>query len=254
LDLNDKRIFLIATMDDQRRAVYSKWVSSHIAGAKIYTALDGSEAYFKIENDKPHVLITDLELAKISGIALIEKAIRKHSLDELSVVITTEVPDTEHFVDEVVRGSVQFLVDPNDEIKFDACISRALNRLSGKNKAAEYSLHFLAPEQVLFQEGDDAPSVFFVRRGQLKAYKSKAGDEVFLGDVLPGEFVGEMSHFNNEPRSATVKAVDHCELIEIPRGSLDMVLFTKPAWAQALVRTLAKRLKRTNEELTKERS
>jgi CRP/FNR family cyclic AMP-dependent transcriptional regulator len=253
VDLNDKRIFLVATMDGERRAQYSRWISLHIAGAKVYTAIDGTEALFKIENDPPHVLITDLDLAKVSGIELIERAVRKHSLDELSVVITAELPDQEHFVDEVVRGSIQFLVDPNDEAKFDACVTRALNRLSGKNNSAEYNLHFLAPNQILFKEGDEAASVFFVRRGKLQAYKGKASEQVLLGDVSPGEFVGEMSHFNNEPRSASVMAIDHCELIEIPRGSLDMVLFTKPAWAQALVRTLAKRLKRTNEALTRER-
>jgi len=253
MDLNDKRVFLIATMDESRRALYTGWISSHIAGAKVYTALDGAEALFKIDNVPPHVLITDFDLTKVSGVELIERAMHKHGLDEMSVIIAAELPDQEHFVDEVVRGSVQFLMDPKDQAKFDLCVSKALNRISGHGKSTEYSLHFLAPDQLLFKEGDEAASVFFVRRGRLQAFKGKNTDQVLLGDVSPGEFVGEMSHFNNEPRSASVRALEHCELIEIPRGSLDMVLFTKPAWAQALVRTLAKRLKRTNEALTRER-
>ncbi|MBL7688606.1 MAG: Crp/Fnr family transcriptional regulator, partial [Bdellovibrionaceae bacterium] len=65
------------------------------------------------------------------------------------------------------------------------------------------------------------------------------------------EFVGEMAHINQEPRSASVKALEDCELIEIPNGSLDLVLFSKPAWAQALMRTLSRRLKRINETLAK---
>jgi CRP/FNR family cyclic AMP-dependent transcriptional regulator len=44
-----------------------------------------------------------------------------------------------------------------------------------------------------------------------------------------------------------VKALSDCELIEIPIGTLDTVLFSKPAWARALMMTLSKRLKRSNE-------
>jgi CRP/FNR family transcriptional regulator, cyclic AMP receptor protein len=71
-----------------------------------------------------------------------------------------------------------------------------------------------------------------------------------LGEIASGEFVGEMGHFNHEPRSATVEAVTEVDLIEIPLESLENVIFTKPSWARALVKTLAQRLKRANKALT----
>lgn len=51
---------------------------------------------------------------------------------------------------------------------------------------------------------------------------------------------------------ATVQAIGDCELIEIPMGTLDMVLFSKPAWSKALVATLSRRLKRSNQTRVQE--
>ena len=59
----------------------------------------------------------------------------------------------------------------------------------------------------------------------------------------PFKFGARKIGINHEPRFATVTAAKDCELIEIPFGTLDIVLFTKPAWAKALVMTLSKRLR-----------
>ena len=85
-----------------------------------------------------------------------------------------------------------------------------------------------------------------MKSGELTATKEGSNQNVTLGKIKAGEFVGEMAHINNETRSATVQANCDCELIEIPMGTLDLVLFSKPMWAKALVATLSKRLKASN--------
>jgi CRP-like cAMP-binding protein len=107
----------------------------------------------------------------------------------------------------------------------------------------------VAPNEFLFKEGEIAKHVFIVKRGRLRAMKGRGEKQITLGEIGAGEFVGEMAHINHEPRSASVQALEDCELIEIPFGSLDMVLFSRPAWSQALVLTLSKRLKSTNAAL-----
>jgi hypothetical protein len=57
---------------------------------------------------------------------------------------------------------------------------------------------------------------------------------------------GEMAYINGEPRAANVIAEGPSELIEIPFERLDHVLFQKPMWSKALMRTLSKRLKNAN--------
>ena len=154
-------------------------------------------------------------------------------------------PDHDFFVDQVVTGQVQFLNHAEIDSKLPNCLARALNRISF-NDGSSYRLRFLVPDEVLFREGDTAESVFIVKSGELVAIKKNNENEVILGSIRPGEFVGEMAHINNENRTATVRATTDCELIEIPNGTLDLVLFSKPIWARALVATLSKRLKLSN--------
>lgn len=243
----EKRIFIVASPDDKRADYFNLRISRHISNSQIFTARDGLEALFKIENSPPHVVVVDVDLPKLSPIELSAKLLTDERFANTSIIIASPIPDKEHFVDQVVTGQIQFLTDINDDRKIALCLSKALNRLS-ENQDTLYKLHFLAPEELLFREGETAQCVYIVKKGELLAYKGSGAGQV-LGNITVGEFVGEMAHINGEPRSATVRALTDCELIEIPLGSLDTVLFSKPAWSKALVATLSKRLKRTNEAL-----
>ncbi len=104
----------------------------------------------------------------------------------------------------------------------------------------------LAPDQVLLREGEHSHSMFWVQNGQLMVSKKRGNEEVLLGHVYSGELVGEISFLDNEPRSATVKAVSECDLIEIPQETLDKVFSSQPKWMEILVKTLAERLRKAN--------
>lgn len=104
----------------------------------------------------------------------------------------------------------------------------------------------LAPDQVLLREGEHSHSMFWVQSGQLVVTKKRGAEDVLLGHVYSGELVGEISFLDNEPRSATVKAVSECDVIEIPQETLDKVFSTQPKWMEILVKTMAERLRKAN--------
>jgi CheY-like chemotaxis protein len=246
LNPEEKKVFVIASGYPDRVEHLTSLVNQHIRNALIFAAGDGIEALFKMENSPPHVLIADIDLPKLNALDLTDKVLRHPKLGGTSIIIVSPIPDKEHFVDQVVTGQIQFLTDIRDDRLPTTCFTKALNRLVDQNDFT-YRLRFLAPDDVLFKEGEEATSVFIVRSGELHAFKSFGSAIRVLGQIQKGEFVGEMAHFNDEPRSATVKALSDCELIEIPFGTLDTVLFSKPAWSKALMSTLSKRLKRSNE-------
>lgn len=104
----------------------------------------------------------------------------------------------------------------------------------------------LAPDQVLLREGEHSHSMFWVQSGQLVVTKKRGADDVLLGHVYSGELVGEISFLDNEARSATVKAVSECDVIEIPQETLDKVFSSQPKWMEILVKTMAERLRKAN--------
>ena len=130
---------------------------------------------------------------------------------------------------------------------FVECANRALARATSL-KDPEFRLRFLAPGEILFRQGDRAENVYIVRKGRLRAFRRTKSGTQTLGEILAGEFVGEMAHINSEPRSAEVEALENSELIEIPLGALDMLVFSKPAWSKALMKTLSRRLKVANQK------
>jgi len=61
----------------------------------------------------------------------------------------------------------------------------------------------------IFKEGDTGDALFILLFGALSASGLQSdGTQRWLFDIYPGEFFGEMSIIANEPRSATITAVD----------------------------------------------
>ncbi|MGE0634388.1 MAG: cyclic nucleotide-binding domain-containing protein, partial [Pseudobdellovibrionaceae bacterium] len=245
--LEGKRKFIIATREEGPNGYLTRVIHKCISNATVLSAVDGLDARMKINNDVPHVAFLDLDLAKISGEQLVQTILADKSKADMAIVLVSQVPEKELFVDEVAMGRVQFLSRPEQEENVKNCVVRALNFCSRKT-ATEFSLRFLSEGEVLIREGEKGESVYIVKKGILKASVIRDHEELFLGQVEPGEFVGEMAYINGGPRSANVTASTMCELIEIPMDHLDHLLFQKPAWSRALMKTLSKRVKKANEK------
>lgn len=64
----------------------------------------------------------------------------------------------------------------------------------------------LKPGDVLYQEGDSASSLFVLAEGKLEICKQHNGRQVVMGELKAGEFFGDMSFIDMQPRSMTVRA------------------------------------------------
>lgn len=244
-NIEDKKVFLIATANTEKMKWMEEKISYHISRASIYTARDGLDAAAKLQNAPPHVVITDIELPKTKPMKLVEHAMTARGAESTAIIVCGPLPSEGEYLDEMVTGKINYYHTENDEAEFLKAVTKALN-FSSHNLKADFHLKFLAPGEVLVKEGDKGDFVYFVKKGQLKAYKGEGSTKQELGEIQVGEFVGEMAYINGEPRSASVVAVTDCELIEVAVGTFDSVLFKRPAWSKALMMTLSKRVKAAN--------
>ncbi len=245
ISLDERRTFTLAFANPAVKSSIASAIESHIKKTTLFFAEDGSEALFKIESFPPHICILDGALPKKTGFELVEFLLSKDFGKNIAFIIVSEIPDNELFVDQVVTGQVQFLRNPNSEDQIVSNLTRSLNFVAQSDNS-EYKLHFLGPKDILFNEGDIAHSVFILKSGTLDVFLTSDSKRKDIAQISSGEFVGEMAYFNHDKRSASVQAVTDCELIEIPIGKLDTVLFSKPAWAKALMHTLTRRIKNSN--------
>lgn len=111
------------------------------------------------------------------------------------------------------------------------------------------SIKHLKKGDQLVKEGESSNSMYWVQSGSLRLFKKKGSGFVELGVVHSGEVVGEMSFLDNQPRSASVEALQPCDIVEIPRGKFDEYIVAQPSWMKSLIQTLVTRLRSTNNRL-----
>ncbi len=247
--LEDKRIFIIATGNDKLNQALEGILGKNIKNINVYTATDGIDAQFKIDNVAPHVVIISSQIEKVNAVTLTKKLIARK--ERMAIIILSPEENTDNFMDEVVTGQVQYLTNVHNSNLFIRHVTRSMNWVS-QTEDSLYRIKFLSADQTLIKDGEEGKSVYIVRSGRLKASKIQDGNEIILGYIEVGEFVGEMAYINGELRSADVVSLTNSELIEIPSHSLDSVLFSKPSWSKALMKTLSKRLKVSNSKQTSE--
>jgi CRP-like cAMP-binding protein len=101
----------------------------------------------------------------------------------------------------------------------------------------------LKPGEFLFHEGHDAYALYVVKSGSVRVVSGSTVYET----VSVGGIVGEMAIIEGEmPRSASVIAATHAELIEIDEESFLSLIATKPEFALTVMRTITRRLRVMN--------
>lgn len=241
--------FLIVSGDKARIQRLNDTLTKNFSNASVFHSSEWAEAKYKLANVHPKVIFVDEYLPSGSGLEIVTKIIKDRGNKDCCVVIMAAVADHDQFAAEVATGRVSYLTEPDREIAVVQCVSKIVAPVKNEEDP-QFELKQLQPGEMLFNEGDRTEYVYIVKRGELFAYaKDVDGDQVNLGEIKAGEFVGEMGHFNHEPRSASVQAKTDVELIAIPHSSLEHVIFTRPTWAKALVRTLSTRLRRANKAL-----
>jgi CRP/FNR family cyclic AMP-dependent transcriptional regulator len=96
----------------------------------------------------------------------------------------------------------------------------------------------------LFHEGQLPDRVVLLRSGRVKVTSTTPnGREVVLAFRGPGELIGELAAIDDEPRSATIVAVDPVEALTIAPREFLAFLEEHPSASLALVRVLSRRLR-----------
>lgn len=101
----------------------------------------------------------------------------------------------------------------------------------------------LKPGEILFREGDEAQSMYIVKQGTLRVLSGST----ILETVRDGGIIGEMAIIEEQmPRSATVIAGTHCEMVEIDVPRFLSLVRSMPAFSITVLRVISRRLRVMN--------
>ncbi len=114
---------------------------------------------------------------------------------------------------------------------------------------AKKILQYQGGERII-QAGSREKRMYIILEGSVSISLSDGNNVIKVAEMHKGDFFGEISLFNNTPRSATVTAIDSVSVAYIDSlEELQAFLVRNPVFAAKMVNILAQRLARTDEIL-----
>ena len=102
---------------------------------------------------------------------------------------------------------------------------------------------YLSREEVVV-EGDVGDKLYIIYRGTVAV--RKAGHETELARLGSGQVFGEMSLFDDEPRSASVAAIEETEVLSLGRDQFHSLAHQRPQIVMEICKVLVGRLRSAN--------
>jgi len=117
-----------------------------------------------------------------------------------------------------------------------------LSRVAGRRRAGR-------GEQVV-RAGESADAFLVLLTGRAKVTNfDEEGREIILAWLGPGEFFGEMGLIDGSPRSASVVAVENCELLTIGKNEFQRCMQDNFQVALKLMQILVRRLREADRNI-----
>jgi serine/threonine-protein kinase len=182
-------------------------------------------------------------------------------------IVSGKVPyGKERDPDRIIELAKNGRVIPIDEATKDVGISKRIRAIIAKatqpNPADRYQSvkelqrevhHFLlgglhlprkayAAGTLVLREGEPGDAAFMIVSGRCRVFRNVEGREETLGTMGPGEVFGEMAILLDEPRAASVEAVEPVTLLVLDKATFTEGLGIE-GWTGALVRALAQRFR-----------
>ena len=101
---------------------------------------------------------------------------------------------------------------------------------------------------VIVSQEEPGDSLFVLASGKVKVVLyGETGREIILSILREGEFFGEMSLLDRQPRSANVVAIEKSEVLSLDREAFETHIHQHPTTAMAILGEMSRRLRKADE-------
>jgi CRP-like cAMP-binding protein len=106
-----------------------------------------------------------------------------------------------------------------------------------------------ADGEAIVRQGEVGDCMYVVQAGRVDVVQSTLIGEQHLAFLEAGDFFGEMSVFEKETRSATVRAVGEARVLKVDKKTLLRRIKEDPLLAVNLLQTMSHRIRDLNAEV-----
>jgi len=102
---------------------------------------------------------------------------------------------------------------------------------------------------VIIEKGSHDTCAYIIESGKVEVSDLVNDKKIVFGILVKGQIFGEMGLVEDQPRSATVTAVEDVQLAELSRDSFNELFEKKPKVLLPIIKALFERLRTTNKML-----
>jgi serine/threonine-protein kinase len=187
-------------------------------------------------------------------------------------ILTNRAPHAAESSQQAIEKSLRGDIDPPSQVVAALRLPPGLCRITMKALSAEQSQRYpsvdalkgavsdflrgggwfrtleLRAGTVIVREGERPDAAYIINSGRCEAYKIADGKRQSLRMMGAGEAFGETSIFTDQPRAASVVAIDDVEVMEITLDALEQECGQR-SWMRTFVTALAERFLDANREI-----
>lgn len=187
-------------------------------------------------------------------------------------ILTNRAPHAAESSERAIEKSIRGQIEPPERVVGDLRLPPGLCRITLKALSREPSERYSSVDElrlavsdflrgggwfrsielragtVIVREGESPDAAYIINSGRCEAYQVVDGQRRSLRIMGPGEAFGETSIFTDQPRAASVVALDDVVVMEITLDALEQECGQR-SWMRTFVTALAQRFLDVNREL-----
>ncbi len=103
--------------------------------------------------------------------------------------------------------------------------------------------------EVIVREGEVGNCMYVIQQGQVEVLLNKGGKGVCVAVLSEGDFFGEMALFDQEVRSATVRAKGEARILTLEKRTFLRRIHEDPSLAFRMLEKMSRRVRKLNDSL-----
>jgi len=108
-----------------------------------------------------------------------------------------------------------------------------------------------ADGEIVCRQGELGRSMYVIQAGRVEVVREEGGAEVTLRELTVGDIFGEMAVFDQQARSATVRAKGPARVLTLDRRAFLRGVHEDPSLAYRILQMMSGRIRSLTEELSR---
>jgi CRP/FNR family cyclic AMP-dependent transcriptional regulator len=108
-----------------------------------------------------------------------------------------------------------------------------------------------ADGEAVCRQGDQGEAMYVVQEGRVQVFREEDGSETLVGQLGPGDIVGEMAVFDGQLRSATVRAAGTARVLTLDKRAFLRQVHDDPTLAWRVLERMSRTIRSLDSELAR---